>query len=124
MDINLDDDLIEYLIFESGVLDKIGSSNHLMLQYSKIVDIVELQGNAPIETQKTDDLLGDDYSDDYGNDFEESDKGNKIKSNSQDLMQEDSEQEPQQPEPQMPTGEGEGLDDEIDDEQMISIAEN
>lgn len=130
MDINLDDELIEYLIFTSGTLDKIGSSNYLMLEYSKIVDIVETEGQASENpyAKQADDLLNDendddndenDYSDDYGNDFEE--PKDEKEEESQDNQFQDN--QPDDTEPQQPTGDDE-LDEEIDDEQMISIAEN
>jgi len=120
MDINLDDELIEYLIFMSGTLERIGSSNYLMLDYSKIVSIVEQDEDAPIETQKTDDLLGNDDSNGYGDDFEEEKAEDPLKTESQESAKEESKKEPT---PQQPGGE-ENLDEEIDDEQMISIAEN
>jgi len=133
MDINLDDDLIDYLIYISGSLDKVSNNSQLMLEYEKIIEVIEKQGGAQIQTKKTNELLGDDddgYSDDYGNDFEDSKHDDKIKSNSQDLMKDDDKEEIQQDNNQQETegqqqleGEGE-LDQELDDEQMISIAEN
>lgn len=136
MDINLDDDLIEYLVYVSGTLDKIGNSNHLMLEYEKIVDIVESKKDDNPYGKQADDILNDnDYSDDYGNDFEEpkakrqddyaDEQEDQDYQDGHDESQDKQYQEsqPNDDEEPQPTGEGE-LDEEIDDEQMISIAEN
>lgn len=124
MDINLDDDLIEYLIYISGSLDKIGSTNHLMLEYNKITELVESSGEDAL-SKKAEELLNDDnYSDDYGNDFDEPKEEKEEEEESQEIQP--LSKAPMETEPQQITGEeGEGeLDEEIDDEQMISIAEN
>jgi hypothetical protein len=73
MDINLDSDLIDYLIYLSGTTEKIGKTNHLWLEYSKISDFVEGLADDGAYDRKVSDLLKDDNdaSDDYGNDFEE-----------------------------------------------------
>lgn len=127
MDINLDDDLIEYLIYASGTLDKIGNSNNLMLEYNKIIELVESAGEQPLSKHAEELLNEDNYSDDYGNDFEE------PKAEKEDVEEEEESQD-MHAQANAPLGsdlpkateeEGEGeLDEEIDDEQMISIAEN
>lgn len=126
MDINLDDDLIDYLIYASGTLDKIGNSSHLMLEYNKIIELIEAAGTQSPSNQAEQLLNDDNYSDDYGNDFEEQ-KDNKEDNEDEESQYTQPQVKPSQDtEPQQITGEeGEGeLDEEIDDEQMISIAEN
>lgn len=138
MDINLDNDLIEYLIYLSGVLEKIGSTNHLMLEYSKIVDLAEKEDSEESskpqkDDRKSTDLLGDDYSDGYGDDFED-DKPDKT-GTSQDIDgSKDQELKKliatEDKDPEIETEKSKDQDDlqdenaEIDDEQMITIAEN
>lgn len=127
MDINLDDDLIEFLIYVSGSLDKVGSTSHLMLEYNKITELVESSGEDAL-SKKAEELLNEDnYSDDYGNDFDEpkEEKDEEESQEIQPLSKAPLETEPQQMTGEEGEGEGEGdLDEEIDDEQMISIAEN
>ena len=134
MDINLDSDIIDYLVFLSGVPDKMGDTNHLMLEYAKIVDLATQEEDAPKgEERKSTDLLEDDYSDGYGDDFED-DKKESVQE-SQEVPKETELDIDQQMEreiqqelakegqnPETEEAEGEGAD--IDDEQMISIAEN
>lgn len=138
MDINLDSDLIEYLIYLSGVLEKIGSSNHLMLEYSKIVEIAEKQDSEDSpkpqkDDRKSTDLLGDDYSDGYGDDFED-DKNDQTGA-SQDvdgskdqelkkLIATDDKDPDVETEKSKDQHDSQDEDAEIDDEQMITIAEN
>lgn len=138
MDINLDSDLIEYLIYLSGVLEKIGSSNHLMLEYSKIVEIAEKQDSEDSpkpqkDDRKSTDLLGDDYSDGYGDDFED-DKNDQTGA-SQDvdgskdqelkkLIATDDKEPDVETEKSKDQHDSQDEDAEIDDEQMITIAEN
>lgn len=126
MEILLDDDLLEYLVFISGVTDKIGKNHQLMLEYSKIIDMANESAEEPDVEKDAEQLLNEaqddqDYSDEYGNDFEDNEKQD----------EEPQETEPQYTEPkiteeQAPPAEGEDddLDQEIDDEEMINIAEN
>ena len=124
MDINLDDDLIDYLIFLSGTTEKMGKSNHLWLEYSKISEFVEGLVDDSAYDRKVSDLLKDDndISDDYGNDFEEP-KSEPKKKESFDDNQYAEKIQPQETEPQKIEDEGE-LDQEITDEEMIGLAEN
>lgn len=131
MDINLDDDLIEYLIFVSGHLDRIGNSPNLMIEYGKIIEIVE-SGGSGAYAKSAEDLLKETESDGYGDDFEEPKTGEEAKQPSQefnqekdDMLDDDDEPDAAQQNEQNQQNEGEGeLDEEIDDEQMIGIAEN
>jgi hypothetical protein len=122
MDINLDDDLVDYLIFEAGTLEKIGKNDSLMVEYEKIIKLVEAGKGIKDHSKNTDDILDDNYSDDYGNDFEEAKNSEKLEESNEHKVNVSA---PKESEPQQPTGGDEGeLDEEIDDEQMISIAEN
>lgn len=114
MDINLDPDLIDYLVYISGVTDKVGNSSNLMIEYNKIVEMLD-KNVMKEESKDAEKLLNketeNDYSDDYGNDFEDQHKQPQTT-------------EPKDTEQQLQEAEGEDLDQEIDDEEMISIAEN
>jgi len=123
MDLAVDDDLISYLIFVSGTLEKIGKTNNLMLEYDKIMKLIEQGGEDDhLEHKETDEILNEphDYSEEYSNDFKDK-PYEQPKEKPQESV-------PEEPEGQRPTdeaeAEGEGLDQEIDDEEMISIAEN
>lgn len=124
MDISLDTDLIDYLIYISGVTDKVGNSKSLMIEYNKILELLDKSGNA----KKGESQLPDkgsqkedkhDYSDDYGNDFEDTAKNDKPKETTSEPKETDENNQEYRAE-----GEGDELDQEIDDEEMISIAEN
>jgi hypothetical protein len=123
MDISLDADLIDYLIYISGVTDKVGNSKSLMVEYNKILDLFGKTGSrqdgaiANKSAQDEDDKH--DYSDDYGNDFEETAKNDKPRETTSEPKETDDNNQDDRPE-----GEGDDLDQEIDDEEMISIAEN
>jgi hypothetical protein len=120
----LDDDLIDYLIFLSGTTEKMGKTNHLWLEYSRISEFVEGLVDDGAYDRKVSDLLKDDNdaSDDYGNDFEEP-KSESKKKDSFDDNQYAEDSQPQETEPHKMEGEGE-LDQEITDEEMIGLAEN
>lgn len=123
MDIPLDDDLIDYLIFEAGSLEKVGKGNNLMVEYEKIIKLVEDGKGVKDQSKHTEDILEDDnYSDDYGNDFEEAKHSEQLEESNEHKVNVNA---PKESEPQQPTGGDEDeMDEEIDDEQMISIAEN
>jgi flagellar motor switch/type III secretory pathway protein FliN len=125
MDINLDDDLIDYMIYISGTAEKIGKTSHLMLEYSKISDFVESLVDNGAYNNKSEDILKDDndVSDDYGNDFEEPKSEPKQKNDSYEDNEYAEESQPQNTNHQNMEGEGE-LDQEITDEEMIGLAEN
>lgn len=135
MDIVIDDDLVDYLIFVSGTLEKIGRSSNLMIEYEKILKLIQ-EGKSESDNEVHDEAPQE-YSDDYGNDFEEkADESHNSRPhapNADDHLEDDNDYndkdhddhlQESQPDPQKPTDEGEGLDQEIDDEEMISIAEN
>lgn len=125
MDINLDDDLINYMIYISGTAEKIGKTSHLMLEYNKISDFVESLVDDGAYNNKSEDLLKDDndVSDDYGNDFEEPKPEPKQKDDSYEDNEYAEESQPQETNQRNMEGEGE-LDQEITDEEMIGLAEN
>src|SRR5574343_1323114 len=85
MDISLDADLVDYLVYISGVTDKVGNSKSLMIEYNKILELLDKSATTKkADTQSSDKLAQDeddkhDYSDDYGNDFEETAKNDKPK---------------------------------------------
>lgn len=132
MDLSLDDDLIQYLVYYTGSFEKIGRSNSLMLEYEKMMKLI--QGGTSEQNDANEDPQ--DYSDDYANDFEDKvDDSGQIDEDIPAPVESKPEQEEvddydlkqtelQQNDPQKPTEEGEGLDQEFDDEEMISIAEN
>ena len=135
MDIVIDDDLVDYLIFVSGTLEKIGRSSNLMIEYEKILKLIQ-EGKSESDNEVHDEAPQE-YSDDYGNDFEEkADESHNSRPHAphvDDNLEDDNDYtdkdhddhlQESQPDPQKPTDEGEGLDQEIDDEEMISIAEN
>lgn len=125
MDISLDADLVDYLVYISGVTDKVGNSKSLMIEYNKILELLDKSATTKkADTQSSDKLAQDeddkhDYSDDYGNDFEETAKNDKPKESTSEPKDTDENQQDYKPE-----GEGDEFDQEIDDEEMISIAEN
>ena len=125
MDISLDSDLIDYLVYISGVTDKVGNSKSLMIEYSKILELLEkplAQNEGGIQASKIpaqNEEDKHDYSDDYGNDFEEIAKNDKPKDTTSEPKETDENNQEYRAE-----GEGDELDQEIDDEEMISIAEN
>jgi len=124
MDILLDSDLLDYLVFETGTVEKIGKSNHLMIEYEKILKIVQNTeaAAAPDSSKNTEEDILNDESDNYGDDFEDPKESEKVDESQEQSYKQDL---PDQVESQQqPNGEGDDLDEEIDDEQMISIAEN
>lgn len=127
MEIHLDDDLIDYLVYASGTLDKVENSKGLMLEIDKILDVVKDQEDQEVENvyaNQEEDLMNQqpDESEDYADEFDDSKVNKRQNDQDQDPVVQD--EDPLETEPQKPTGEGEDLDEEIDDEQMISIAEN
>lgn len=122
MDIAIDDDLVDYLIYVSGSLEKVGRSSNLMLEYQKIMNLIQNGNDEDGDVVGNDVDAGDDYSDDYGNDFEDKVDESVDKSNAQNTQQV-ADQDQEEPTPAAQT-EGEGMDQEIDDEEMIGIAEN
>lgn len=124
IDISLDADLIEYLIYISGVTDKVGNSKSLMIEYAKIIDLLDSAAPAKHADTHTSDKPADDddkqdYSDDYGNDFEDAAKADEPKQTASGPKDTDDNQQDYRPD-----GEGDDFDQEIDDEEMIGIAEN
>jgi hypothetical protein len=71
---------------------------------------------------------GNDYSDDYGNDFEDKvEESDPAVEHPEPAQSQPQDQDPiieDEQDPNDQIDEGEGLDQEIDDEEMISIAEN
>lgn len=125
MDISLDADLIDYLVYISGVTDKVGNSKGLMIEYNKILELLEKPatqnagGVQPSNNTANNEDDKHDYSDDYGNDFEEIAKHDKPKESTSEPKETNENNQEYRAE-----GEGDELDQEIDDEEMISIAEN
>ena len=96
-----------------------------MIEYSKILELLEkplAQNEGGIQASKIpaqNEEDKHDYSDDYGNDFEEIAKNDKPKDTTSEPKETDENNQEYRAE-----GEGDELDQEIDDEEMISIAEN
>lgn len=128
MDIVIDDDLIEYLVFISGTLEKIGRSSNLMLEYEKIMELILTGADESEVDENVAGDAGNDYSDDYGNDFEDKvEESDQAVEHPEPAQSQPQDQDPiieDEQDPNDQIDEGEGLDQEIDDEEMISIAEN
>lgn len=96
-----------------------------MIEYGKILDLLDSATVAKrADTHSSDKPAADDddkhdYSDDYGNDFEDAARDDKPNQTATEPKDTDDNQQDYRPD-----GEGDDFDQEIDDEEMIGIAEN
>ena len=111
MDVNLDQELIDYLIFCSGSLDKIGRSNSMMIEYEKINTIID-QEDDDEPHPATNTGPDADYSEDYANEFDDTQK-EKIDTQPKTTEEQEGEGE----------NEGEGFGGQAEDDEIIRIAE-